>query len=52
MQQQMNTALVQHKLEEHLDDDEFVKVFGMDRNTFNKQPIWKKTEQKKKVLLF
>lgn len=38
--------------EMHLADDEFVKIFGMDKASFAKLPLWKKNEKKKQLKLF
>jgi len=38
--------------DQHLNDQEFQTVFGMDRAAFNALPAWKKANLKKKVKLF
>lgn len=38
--------------EQSLSDDEFVKVFGMDKDSFNSLPGWKRTKLKKDTGLF
>lgn len=38
--------------EMHLVDDEFVKIFGMDKTAFAKLPVWKKNDKKKALKLF
>jgi len=40
------------KSEDYLSDEEFVKVFGMDRGEFKKKPKWKQQEDKKRVGLY
>jgi len=40
------------RLEEYLRDDEFQKVFGMPRASFNSQPKWKRDNMKKSKNLF
>lgn len=41
-----------NKLEQYLDEVEFVEVFGMPKAAWYKQPAWKRTEQKKEKGLF
>jgi len=38
--------------EAYLSDDEFMKIFKMDRDKFAAQPKWKQTEEKKKNKMF
>mmetsp|Transcript_9222 Transcript_9222/g.10698 ORF Transcript_9222/g.10698 Transcript_9222/m.10698 type:complete len:203 (+) Transcript_9222:88-696(+) len=38
--------------EASLSDEEFIDVFGMDKQTFYNLPMWKRTSQKKSKLLF
>jgi len=38
--------------EMHLVDDEFFKIFGMDKASFSKLPVWKKNDKKKALKLF
>ena len=38
--------------EEYLNDDEFDRAFGMERETFMALPVWKRRAAKKKVNLF
>ena len=40
------------RLEAYLSDNEFVHVFGITREEFNKKPAWKRTIMKKDVDLF
>jgi len=40
------------KREEHLSDEEFVKVFGMSKEEWSKVADWKKEIEKKKAKLF
>ena len=40
------------KKEKFLSDEDFVKVFGMERGAFEKLPKWKKDQQKKNAGLF
>ena len=40
------------RLETYLSDDDFKKVFKMDREQFAKMPGWKQTKTKKDVGLF
>lgn len=42
----------QDKRENHLNDEEFQKVFGMGKEEFGKLSKWKKNEMKKKAKLF
>jgi hypothetical protein len=39
-------------LENYLSDEEFLKVFGMDREAWNKLPSWKQVPKKKEVGLY
>ena len=41
-----------HLKEEYLADEDFVKAFGANRETFEKFPAWKKQQLKKKANLF
>ena len=40
------------RLETYLSDEEFKKVFKMDKELFSKLPAWKQTKNKKEVGLF
>jgi len=40
------------RLEEYLTNEEFTRVFKMDRSVFQSQPKWKKDREKKQVNLF
>ena len=40
------------RLETYLSDDDFKKVFKMDKEHFSKLPAWKQTKSKKEVGLF
>jgi len=40
------------KKEEFLSDQDFSKIFGVDRSKFNSWPKWKRDSEKKKVGLF
>ena len=40
------------RLETYLSDEEFKKVFKMDKEQFSKLPAWKQTKNKKEVGLF
>ena len=41
-----------NKLEQYMDEPEFVRVFGMPKAAWYQQPAWKRTEQKKEKQLF
>ena len=41
-----------NKLEQYMDEVEFVRVFGMPKAAWYQQPAWKRTEQKKTLALF
>ena len=41
-----------HLKEEYLADEDFVAAFGVNRETFEKFPAWKKQQLKKKANLF
>ncbi|GLI58574.1 hypothetical protein VaNZ11_000201 [Volvox africanus] len=38
--------------EDYLNDEEFLEIFGMDRDAFKKQPAWRQAQAKKKANLF
>ena len=38
--------------EQHLSDEDFTEVFGMDKGAFNSLPKWKQQQKKKSVELF
>jgi 8-oxo-dGTP pyrophosphatase MutT (NUDIX family) len=40
------------KREQHLADTEFLELFGMTKENFNKMKLWKRVDAKKKVGLF
>jgi talin len=44
--------LDQESLEQYLSDDDFQKLFGIDKKTFLKFPAWKRTSEKKRYGLY
>jgi hypothetical protein len=40
------------KKETYLSDEQFMEVFGVDKNAFKNMPLWRRQEKKKKVGLF
>ncbi len=39
-------------LEKHLSDTDFDMAFGLSKDDFYRQPMWKRNEMKKRVRLF
>lgn len=41
-----------HSFQRHLAPDTFFEIFGMEIQEFNKLPLWKRNDMKKKARLF
>jgi len=48
----IGVSIHRDRLEDHMQDIEFIEVFGMEKSVYAKQPEWKKVNQRKKAMLF